>query len=259
MFNADVSSLYHTSMAGNDIFHVKFPVGILRWSNIPKWESKNNRLRYYEIEYFAPKDINYPILPRRKDDGGIMWDLENGKGVYTNVDIRNSIKVGYKVRFINKCLVYDNSRDDIFSWYINKFYNLKAAEDNKPEDERNDAKRNICKLMMNGLYGKMLQCPIFEHEIIANNINDVYEFLKDNDFIDLDILDENKILIKGKPIVDNEDECINKLSQFDAFVLSYSRVLMQFYNTQLDPTLKKFTVSYTDTDSLHISGNYKKK
>ena len=27
---------------------------------------------------------------------------------------------------------------------------------------------------------------------------------------------------------------------------------MQFYNSQLDPELKKFTVSYTDTDSMHI-------
>ena len=93
---------------------------------------------------------------------------------------------------------------------------------------------------MNGLYGKMLQWPIFEHEIIANNVNDIYEFLKNNDFIDLDILDENKILLKGKSIIDNEEECINKPSQFGSFIFSYSHKIMQFYNMQLDPELKKF-------------------
>jgi hypothetical protein len=51
----------------------------------------------------------------------------------------------------------------------------------------------------------------------------------------------------------DDAECINKPSQFGAFVLSYLKKIMQFYNTQLDPTLKKFTVSYTYTDSLHIS------
>ncbi len=98
MFNADVSSLYPTSMAGNDLFNVEFPIGFSRWSEEPEKEFNDIEYGFYEIEYIAPKNINYPILPRRKEDGGIMWDLENGKGVYTNVDIKNALKVGYKIR-----------------------------------------------------------------------------------------------------------------------------------------------------------------
>ena len=115
----DVSSLCPTSMAGNDIFKVKFPVGFSRWSEEPEKEFNEDKYGFYEIEYIAPKNVNYPILPRRKEDGGIIWDLLPGKGVYTNVDIRNAIKVGYEIKFINKCLEYDKTRDNIFIGYTN--------------------------------------------------------------------------------------------------------------------------------------------
>ena len=36
IFNADVSSLYPTAMAGFEHVHVKYPIGISRWSNIPE-------------------------------------------------------------------------------------------------------------------------------------------------------------------------------------------------------------------------------
>ena len=51
IFNGDVSSLYPTSMAGNDIFKVKFPVGFSRWSEEPEKEFNENKYGFYEIEY----------------------------------------------------------------------------------------------------------------------------------------------------------------------------------------------------------------
>ena len=56
IFNADMSSLYPTTMDGNILLNVKYPVGCSRWSNQPKIEFKNNKIRFYEIEYLPPKN-----------------------------------------------------------------------------------------------------------------------------------------------------------------------------------------------------------
>ncbi len=253
LFNGDVSSLYPCAMAGNEFLKVQFPTGFSRWTENCEMAFNSGKIGFYEIEYIPVKNIDKPILPRRLKDGSIKWDLMDGTGVYNSVDIKNALKVGYQIKFINRCLVYDESRDDIFTGYIQKFYNMKAEEDKKANP--NEAKRNICKLKMNGLYGKMLQKPIFEHEMIATNIKEVYAFLKDKEFLKLDILDENKVLIKAKSLETSEDDCVNKPSQFGSFVLGYSRELMQHYFEQYDNTLTKHTMTYGDTDSSHIYGD----
>jgi len=259
IFNSDVSSLYPTSMAGNDLIDVQFPSTPSRWSDNPTIEFANNKYGFYEIEYESPTDINYTILPRRLKNNMIRWDVMKGTGVYTNVDIRNIMKYGYKIKFIGKCLIYDATRNDLFKPYINKYYSLKAAEDNKPAHLQNPARRNICKILQNALYGKQLQRSVFESEMICNSINEVYEFLKEKDFIDLEILSDCKVLIKAQTLEENESDNINKPSQLGAFILSYSREVMLFYNSLLDPELKKFNVSYGDTDSMHIFGHDHKK
>jgi len=125
IFNADASSLYPASMSGFDHMKVKYPIGYSRWSEDPKKEFKAGLMGFYEVDFVAPKDIRIPILPRRKvvneQNIGVVWSLEDGSGIYTSVDIKNAIEVGYKVKFKGKALVYDES-GDVFSAYIKKFY-----------------------------------------------------------------------------------------------------------------------------------------
>ena len=90
-------------------------------------------------------------LPR-KVKLGIRWSLEDGEGVYTSVDIQNAIDAGYKIDFVEKCLVWDSSAD-VFGQYIEEFYKLKEES----ERSGNKVKRSIAKLMMNALYGKTLR------------------------------------------------------------------------------------------------------
>ena len=56
--------------------------------------------------------------------GGLEWSLFDGSGVYTNVEIKNALSVGYKVNFINRCLVWDTSSDKVFKNYVEKYYNI---------------------------------------------------------------------------------------------------------------------------------------
>jgi hypothetical protein len=72
-----------------------------------------------------------------------------GSGVYTNVEITNAISAGYKIQFINKCLIWDKT-GNVFKSYVDKYYEMK----NDADKENNDVKRSIAKLMLNAM-GKL--------------------------------------------------------------------------------------------------------
>jgi hypothetical protein len=259
IFNSDVSSLYPSSMKGTELIKVAFPEGVSRWSNTPELEFNNNKSGFYEVEITPKDNINYPVTSNRLKNGGLQWNLLQSTGVYTFPDIEDAISEGYQVKFLNKCLVNDNTRDDFFTGYIEMWYKIKSDEDLKPENERNEARRNIAKLFMNALYGKMLQRANFEKEIIVNNTKQLYDFLKDHELDDINIIDNNKLIIKGISKIENIDDQITKPPQLGAYILAYSRRLMLFYNKKLDQSLSSLNVTYTDTDSMHIFGkDYKR-
>ena len=151
-----------------------------------------------------------------------------------------------------------NKSDNIFNEYIDKFYALKNAEDSKGENG-NKVLREICKLFMNALYGKMLQKSYFESQKLVHNTREIYDFARYHNISDIELLGNGKILLSGIVKEQDENEQICKPSQFDAFVLSYSRRLMNTYNKMIDPELKSLTVTYSDTDSCHVFGNNHKK
>jgi hypothetical protein len=65
------------------------------------------------------------------------------------------------------------------------------------------------------------------------------------------------MLLSGE--VNDEEKQISKPCQLGAFVTAYSRRIMLTYMKAIDPTLKSCIFTYTDNDSLHITGeNYKK-
>jgi hypothetical protein len=57
----------------------------------------------------------------------------------------------------------------------------------------------------------------------------------------------------------NKENKISKPCQLGGFVLSYSRRIMLNYMKAIDPTLESMMFTYTDTDSLHITGESYKK
>jgi uncharacterized protein YprB with RNaseH-like and TPR domain len=252
IFNADVSSLYSASMKGFDLIETKYPIGKSYWSEEPEKQFKNNKIGFYEIEFECPKDLIIPILPRKTQEGGLEWSLYNGVGVYTSEDVKNSINAGYKVKFINKCLIYEKTGNP-FIKYVDKFYQMKKDAD----EEKNDVKRGVAKLMLNALYGKMLQKAIFNNTQVINNYSQLMEFYRNHTITDICNLDDNKLLISGDVI--EKESRITKPCQLGAFILGYSRSIMLFYMKAIDPELKTHIFTYTDTDSLHIIGKHAEK
>jgi len=250
--NEDDTSLYPAAMAGFELLDAQYPTGQSRWSDKPEEEFKNNKYGFYEISFICPKDIIVPILPRKTCNGGLEWSLYDGVGVYTNVEIKNALSVGYKVEFINKCLVWDKTSNTVFKPYISKYYKMKETA----EKEGNPVKRSIAKLLLNAIYGKQLQRAIFDNTAVINTYNELLDFFKDYSITDINILSESKLLLTGTSL--NKEEKITKPSQMGAFILSYSRQIMLYYMKAIDPTLKTHVFTYTDTDSLHILGNQAK-
>ena len=60
-------------MAGTILLNVNFPNGLSRWSNTPEIEFKNNKIGFYEINFIAPTNLTYSILPIRTEEGLIKW------------------------------------------------------------------------------------------------------------------------------------------------------------------------------------------
>lgn len=250
IFNGDCTSLYPSAMK----FYT-YPVGASRWSTSCKEEFDKGKLGFYEIEFEPPKNIRLAYLPRKKANGGIEWSLYNGRGIYTNVDISCAIECGYTVKFVGECLVWDNSTTELFTDYINTWYDMKE----KASREENAVMKALSKLFLNGLYGKMLQRPIFDTTKICNNVCEFYDFIDEYRITDWTSVGKGKIILKGDTREAMKSEKITKPSYLGAFILSYSRKHMLKFFKAIDPTLKSCMFNYTDTDSIRCTGeNYLK-
>jgi hypothetical protein len=111
----------------------------------------------YRIEYITNKNLVDAILPRR-EAGRLKWDLKDSVGVYNSVDIDNALDLGYKIKIIEG--YYWEETEYVFDNYINFLYQFKK------NSKKGTAQYTLAKLMMNGLYGKTIQRPILDENVI---------------------------------------------------------------------------------------------
>ena len=142
----------------------KYPTGKSRWIENGKECEDHKGLGIYEIDYITNKKLPISILPRRNEKGGgCIWDLKDGSGTYTSVDIQNAIDMGYEINY-KRGLVWNTSAK-VFSEYVNMVYKLKLDA----EKEENEIQRSVAKLLLNALYGKTIQKAIFSNTTVINN------------------------------------------------------------------------------------------
>ncbi|MDR3594722.1 DNA polymerase [Clostridium sp.] len=251
IFNADVSSLYPASMRGNALMNVNYPIGRSRWSTEPKADYENGKMGFYNVKFECPKNIRVPILPRRKLN--ISGTNIDGEGVYISVDIENALENGYTIDFLDDALVYDSKSSSVFVEYVDTFFKLKQ----EAEVEKNPVLRSIAKLLLNSLYGKMLQKAMFTINHMVNNAYEFNEFHLKHKLINWRFCKKGKLLLSGE--VQDKEKKITKPAQLGCFVTAYSRKLMILFMKEIDPTLQSTVFTYSDTDSLHIKGDLHKK
>lgn len=266
VIDADVVSLYPTAMA-----HYPYPVGDCKELS----ESTDNtplemkgEMGIYQIEYEANKHLIHSIGGRREEKtNSLKWDLKDGAGWYTSIDIEDMLANGYKVKIIKG--YYWEKVEYIFKDYIEKLFKKKEAE--AKAGRKGSAAYMLAKLWMNGLYGKNIQRPIYSKSTIVKNNVEYWKFWGDNIITDTRLLKNNKgediWYVTGTPrTITREEKCITKPTQLGAFILAYSRRIMLNYMKEANPHFDissnpsvenqkkqiENDIYYTDTDSLQM-------
>lgn len=224
-------------------------------------------LAVFECLYQPNESLIIPTIARRSfrhrhngdvesdDKGTLSWDLLGGHGVFTSIDVLRMRDQGYSVTLV-KALWWPK-KTYLFKDYIELVKRVKDAG----EASGNEALRNLGKILMNALYGKMLQMPILDDLLIPTTGEELDLWLESYDYTDLLSLsdDGSKWLYKG--LAKSVSSYITKPCQLGAFVLSYSRLIMDKYRAAIDPyqlTPGAWEVSllhsqyYGDTDSMHV-------
>lgn len=233
----DVVSLYPTSMTN------EFPVGKPRWT---KDINDTEKMGIWEINFKPRKDLIVSQLPR-KVNGGIIHSLEDGTGVYNSIDIDRAKDAGYEIEYLNG-LVWD-STSKVFANYVNNGFQLK----NKAREDNDEVMYAISKLLLNGLYGKTLQRPIYLETKILTNYKDAIKFINTHEEMnEIVILNENAVLYSGNIKQEKKQTAITKPTQLGSFVLGYSRSIMYNIQKSIDPSLTQPVFYYTDTDCFHV-------
>ncbi|GMM38136.1 hypothetical protein DASC09_054750 [Saccharomycopsis crataegensis] len=232
----DVKSLYPAAMAYYDQ-----PYGMMK-----KVKVKNpHKLGVYYVSVLPNKNPTSNFFPLRKEDNTIYYLDNYGQEYsawYTSVDIDIGLQEGHKIQYNafdeTGYIGYEwEHKGKIFKDYIeNVLYKYKLQFEN----ENNQVKRQVIKIIMNSLWGKFAQ----------KWIDTVYDFklgweidIEDDAYM---VWDTEYVLVKGK----EDKETGNKPIQNGVFTLSYARLHMK---KLWDAAVKNNTVClYSDTDSIFV-------
>jgi len=266
LIDADVVSLYPTAMAD-----FEYPIGDCERlpQFIPDESGTNNtpfdsqfvsgdqkqtrgKMGIYEIEYKANKNLMHSIGGRRSEDGGLKWDLKDGEGWYTSIDIEDMKANGYEITI--KDGYYWTKTAMVFRDFIKDLFK------NKENAVKGSVQYALAKLFMNALYGKMIQRPIYSNSQIISTNSEYWKFWGKNNITGVEKLDELWMLTGVSKELKLQERCITKPTHLGAFVLAYSRRIMMGYIKEANPYFDSMNMTkkiendfyYTDTDSLQM-------
>jgi len=230
----------------------------------PKYIKSEWAWGIYEVDIlFIPKHI-IPLLPQKNEKENTVWDLIPRKGqMYNTIDLEEAERVGYKFH-LKKAFVYPMAKC-LLNDFVQKVYAIKKEQDmfkNSKDPELkakyNPAKRMTIKIMLNSLYGKMIQRPVLESSVIIDTFEASVEFHKKYEWSGFETIGDDRILMTG--IIREFEGCCSKPVQVGSFILSYSRVIMREYMDMVDEyrwlnneKSMKRSFYYTDTDCIWIS------
>ena len=237
----DVNSLYPFAMK-----EFKMPVGNINYFEGNILEIDKNPFGFFEVDIISP-DINIPILPFKSFGKGhfsTIFPTGKWKGWYSSIEIFKAIELGYNINILRG---YTFEKEDIFSDYINKLYEIKK------NSHKNSPHYTIVKLLMNSLYGRFGMNPNMEQHIIVKE-NESVKIFENKIIVDRISLNNGKELVSMKNDINNEEEISSNLNisvTISAMITAASRIKMIEYFEYINKNNIK--IFYTDTDSLYIN------
>lgn len=136
----DVASMYPAAMTEHDM--------PLPWGLYERINRKTNRTGYEIARVFVSNDTNIiPILPYRNTKGSLIYPRGSFTGWYTGEEIAYAENQGYKVSVLQGYKFLEKVNP--FKEYISEMFMRKNAS--------RGSRRELYKLLCNGLYGKFGQ------------------------------------------------------------------------------------------------------
>lgn len=274
LVDLDVVSLYPASMKGN-----LYPVGAYQhWQDersVHTWATMYADgialpLAIWRVECVPPTHLIVPALPKKHNERKTTcWENTPSESQwYTTIDLEIGRAHGYAFIF-HEGYVWEHAAP-VFDTYIDMMFHRKSEQDvfKSSKDSRyNPAARDVFKKLMNALYGKMMQKrQSTSHLFLESGTSDDtqqeqwVDFLEDHMGIEYKELGD-MLLVTGERV--EFAAGISKPHYLGAFVLSYSRRIMNEYFDLLDPLRVRpdegtwldsmdNSFFYTDTDSLIV-------
>lgn len=188
---------------------------------------------FYEVEWIAPHDLHIPILWEKRDSKLIFplnkqYDYK-GNGVYAYPELKLAVDNGYKLKFSN-CAVFFEMKI-LFKEYVAHYKKLKFE---------GGAKKEIAKIFLNSVYGKLGQRTIMK-SCVKLTVQEVIEYLEEGEEVtpvDLEM---------GLYNVTSHRMSQNIVVAWASYITAYARIRMWENIKACD-----YQVAYMDTDSIVV-------
>lgn len=260
----DVVSLYPSRMKMEE-----YPLGAYTYLSAEECSALKDNLNdcdsdwigFAEVDVECPDNLITPYLMARGEKNTLIQDLlPKYHQVYPSSELFEAVRLGYKIKHIHKAISFE-SRGNPFEKFIDKVFALKAAAAVEPKDP---VQYEIAKLMMNSLSGKMSQ-RVVEEEWKIISADELEKETEDKEVtITEHLMDEELNLLAYAVLIQKDEVKVSKPLQLGCFILSYARVLMSKYLSQIGCStvaplggyqLKSHSYYYTDTDALVLENN----
>lgn len=189
---------------------------------------------FFHIEAYSKKDLHIPILPHKNEK--LLFANGYISGLFWWEEIKLFIENGGKILKIKYWIKYEKEKE-IFKNFTETF---------SKERKKNIQKNNICKLLINSIYGRMGMSEICTKTILANK----FEYAVLNKDIKKKIVKESWVgeFVFVEIETEKEKSDINSNVDLAAMVTSKARIkLYKGFKSIIDNGGK---LLYCDTDSI---------
>jgi hypothetical protein len=219
----DVNSLYPFEMCTH-----RYPnPNTLRVTYRNTLEHINEYEGMSDVSLYCP-NMQIPLLPYRHDNK-LLFPVGNFRGLYCHNELREAIKLGYKITHVHKTYYYTGTCTP-FKEFVEDLYKQRMEY-----KKLNSPMELVVKLLLNSLYGKFGEKFTDKDDwVLLENVT-----IEDLDGKDFEIIDGKFVRFKKENFPPSH--CIPIWS---AYVTAYGRMTLHKYLLECDD------VYYCDTDSI---------
>ncbi len=214
--------------------------------------NKRGLIGFYETT-FNQSNLKHKILPYRDDDKCLDWTYSEDMTMFiSTVDIAQLIKYGCKCEVKNGFAFSEIIDGKTLFECVLKWKNIKEEQDrlkNSGDPKFNPALRQMAKIMLNSLSGKVIEGLHCEQIKYIKSLAEFRKFDENKDVEIIQMLGEDKGLIKYKKTQDEAIKRGNRPIYLGVLIYAYARAHMY------DNVISKYSIIYQDTDSAVIPLN----